>query len=127
SEDWELWLRLSRRSRFAHVPAVTTLYRVSGENTMANPATMERSMGNVARSLEGQLGARELARLRATVALGNAVNYGGAGQRAAAWRWLAAVLRHDAPRALDWRYLRTALRLLVPRPLLTLLGSLRRG
>src|SRR5207248_406310 len=42
-------------------------------------------------------------------------------------RRLAAVLRHDAPRALDWRYLRTALRLLVPRPLLTLLGSLRRG
>lgn len=49
SEDWELWVRLSTRIRFAYVPAATARIRVHADNTTGDPTRMLQGCRNVCR------------------------------------------------------------------------------
>ncbi len=52
-EDWDLWLRIARETRFLYHPGTVACYRVHGEMTSRNRERMWRGALVVRRTLEG--------------------------------------------------------------------------
>ena len=80
SEDWEMWVRLSRITDFVYLPKSMVKIRTHDSNTMINPDGMNRSMTYALKLMESSdyLSApqkRLLYKTKAHIQLINAINY----------------------------------------------------
>jgi glycosyltransferase involved in cell wall biosynthesis len=117
SEDWEMWVRLSLEARIGYLPVVTTKIRTHPGNTMTNAAGMERSMARAADLFERSPAIRSthltsLRRMRANMALVNAINYCSQEESRKSLRFLAKAASGDPHVVLDPRFSYTIARLL---------------
>jgi len=117
SEDWEMWVRLSLEARIGYLPVVTTKIRTHPGNTMTNAAGMERSMARAADVFERSPAIRSthratLRRMRANMAMVNAINYCSQKEARKSLRLLAKAASADARVVLDPRFAYTIARLL---------------
>lgn len=126
AEDWDLWLRLSRRAPVVAVAEELTLYRRHAANTAwqhvlrSGLAVLDRLYADPAVAAEAGL-SHAAARARhlwyhATIAA--------AGERAAGFALAAAALRESPSTALSRPALGTIAALVLPRPALRSLGRL---
>ena len=119
SEDWVAWIRLSTRTMFGHLGAVTVLYRIHSANTMNNAAMMECATTHAIEALESAdwldpQFRRVFPYMKANRALFTAINYCTAKQRSRVWRHLWEAACHSPAIIFDPRYMYTALRNTVP-------------
>jgi glycosyltransferase involved in cell wall biosynthesis len=80
SEDWEMWVRLSLRTRFAYLPNIVGKVRTHPGNTMSDAAAMRRSTACAAELFHrsprlASAHGKAVRRMDARVALVNAINY----------------------------------------------------
>lgn len=122
SEDWELWVRLSTRSKFAHLSVPTCCYRVHSDNSMGDAESMERSMNRALEVIDSSTSLapahrRVFPRARSMVALISGINHCCAGNLARARARLLEAVRHSPRILLDPRFAYTLVRTLTgPRP-----------
>lgn len=119
SEDWVAWAHLSTRVEFAHLKAITVLYRIHPSNTMNNAPAMERAMSHATQAIASAdwLAAeyqRVFPYMYAKRALINAINYCSAGQRSTTWHYLWKAACYSPSIVLDIRFPYTALRNTLP-------------
>ena len=117
SEDWEMWVRLSLEAQIDYLPVVTTKIRTHSGNSMTNAAGMRRSMARAADLFEQSTAIRSahsasLRRMRAKIALVNAINYCSQRDTRTSLRCLREAIEADARVLVDLRYAYTIVRLL---------------
>jgi len=117
AEDWEMWVRLSLEAQIDYLPVVTTKIRTHSGNSMTNAAGMRRSMARAADLFEQSTAIRSahsasLRRMRAKIALVNAINYCSQRDTRTSLRCLREAIEADARVLVDLRYAYTIVRLL---------------
>jgi glycosyltransferase involved in cell wall biosynthesis len=132
SADWDLWVRLAARYRFAATEAASLLVREHPSNMMHDPAGMERAMrAAVASFLTDPVAGPRLtpftARIESRMLLWAAVGYYGCGQTATARARLASAWALDAGVAREPLWIYTLVRSLLGARLSSSLRLLKRA
>ena len=117
SEDWEMWVRLSKVTDFAYHPNATTKIRTHDANTMGDVSAMKRSMNEAIAVMEASDylnydQKKLITRSKAMVELVNAINYCTARNKKQALYSLHSSLKLDPRIVADLRFGYTILRLI---------------
>lgn len=119
SEDWVLWVQLSTTVDFAYLPCASARIRTHPGNTMSNAKAMERAMNRAVEILEASPWLsierrRVFPRMRANIALTNAINFCTIRDRYQTWNYLRKAVQHRWNIIFDFRFLYTLLRSVIP-------------
>ncbi len=117
SEDWEMWVRFSTTTNFAHLPKATTKIRTHEANTMSNASGMERSMNYALELMQSSsyLSGEQkklLNKTKAIISLITAINYCSTKENKKVFSSLKDSLKHNPKIIFDPRFSYTLLKVL---------------
>jgi glycosyltransferase involved in cell wall biosynthesis len=131
SEDWELWVRLSTRTQFAHLDCITAQKRDHPANIISDAKAIERSSALVTKVFAeaDYLTAEQkklLPKTQANIALINAINYCSAGDVNLSFKYLKQAFKFNKAIVVNPAFVYTILRFIGGSQVSKLMFQIRR-